>query len=309
MKSPAGLGTASQGPKPQTQEFLMQAPDIIFPNLGIHIQDLPRALVTVGGFSIYFYGFLIAIGIMLCVMISSRQARLTGQNPSDYVDFLLWALIGGVIGGRLHFVAFSWEYYSQNLGQILNLRGGGLGFYGAILVPIGIFIIYSRKKKLDTLLFLDTALPTVLIGQALGRWGNFFDREAYGQFTDNPFAMAILLDDVRGPITTEMTENIISYAGAQYIQVHPTFLYESIYNVIAFGLITFLYRRYQKFKGEIALSYFVLYGLGRFFIEGLRADQLLIWGTSLAASQVLSAVLFLVSATLIIIGRHRAQKA
>ena len=283
-------------------------PDIMFHHLGLSIYNLPRTVFSVFGFGIYYYGLLIAIGIMLATLLTSYQARKTGQDPDAYVNFLVYALFAAIIGGRLHFVMFSWDYYSHNPGQILNLRGGGIGFYGAILSALAVFIIYSRRKKLDTLLFLDTAMPTVLIGQALGRWGNFFNREAYGVFTNSFMAMSIRLEDVRGPVTEEMMNNLLILGDTQYIQVHPTFLYESIWNILAFCLIS-LYRPHQRFRGEVGLLYFTLYGFGRFFIEGLRADQLLLWGTGLAISQLISATLFLGSLTIIILFRHKAKLA
>ena len=177
-------------------------------------------------------------------------------------------------------------------------------FYGAVIGAVLAVCVYLRFRKLSIPVYADIAMPAILIGQAVGRWGNFFNREAYGVYTDSLFAMATRLEDVRGPITQQMLDNLLIIDGAAYIQVHPTFLYESVWCIVAFGLLM-LYKRHSKFPGEMALLYFTAYGFGRFFIEGLRADQLLLWGTNIAASQALSAIL--VIGTLAIIAFKRRQ--
>ena len=279
-------------------------PDILFPNLGIVFENVPRTVVTLFGFGIYFYGFLIAVGVALAAAYGINEAKRTGQDPDVYVSILTWGLVGAFVGGRLYYVAFQWENYRHNLLQILSLRDGGIAFYGSVLGAILAGIIYVRMRKLSVRLHADTAMPAILIGQALGRWGNFFNREAYGNYTDSLFAMAIRADDARGPISAEMAENMFVINGAAYIQVHPTFLYESLWCIVAFGLLM-LYKRYKKFPGEMGLLYFVAYGTGRFFIEGIRADQLMLWGTNIPASQFLSALLVAGSLAAIAFERRR----
>jgi len=270
----------------------MNSPDILFPNLGITLDNVSRVVFSVGGFHIYFYGFLIALGVLAATGLAVREAKLTGQNPDVYMNLLTWGLVGAFVGGRLFYVAFQWESYRHDLLQIFNLRGGGLAIYGSVIFAILFACAYLRFNKMPIRQYADTAIPTILVGQAIGRWGNFFNREAYGGYTDSLFAMAIRLDDTRGPVSEEMFANMLTAHGAQYIQVHPTFLYESLWCFAAFGLLM-LYKRRKKFVGEMALLYFVAYGTGRFFIEGLRADSLIFWGTGLPASQVVSAVLVL----------------
>ena len=282
----------------------MNSPDIVFPNLGITLENVSRVAVSPFEFNIYFYGFLIAAGVSLAAAYALREAKRTGQDPDIYISLLCWGLVGAFVGGRLYFVAFQWEAYRQNLAQIFMFRGGGLAIYGSVLGAVLVCCVYLRLRKLSIRQHADTAIPTILIGQAVGRWGNFFNREAYGGYTDGLFAMAMPAEDARGPITAEMIENMLIIDGVPYIQVHPTFLYESLWCIAAFGALM-LYKRRKKFPGELAVLYFAVYGFGRFFIEGLRADSLMLWGTSIPASQLLSALLVLGSAAVIAFERKR----
>ncbi|MCL2851416.1 MAG: prolipoprotein diacylglyceryl transferase [Defluviitaleaceae bacterium] len=285
----------------------MNSPDIIFPNLGITVENVSRTVISPFGFNIYFYGFLIALGVGLATIYTLREARRTGQDPDIYISILCWGLAGAFIGGRLSFVAFQWENYRHDLLQILMFRGGGIMLYGAVLGAVLVVCVYLRVRRLSIRLHADTAMPSILIGQAVGRWGNFFNREAYGVYTDSLFAMAIRAEDARGPITAEMLENMLIIDGASYIQVHPTFLYESVWCIAAFGVLM-LYKRQKKFAGEMGALYFTAYGLGRFFIEGLRADSLMLWGTEMPVSQLLSALLVLSSVAVIAFERKRLAR-
>ncbi|MDO4531933.1 MAG: prolipoprotein diacylglyceryl transferase [Bacillota bacterium] len=281
-------------------------PDIWFPHLGIEIEKLSRVAFSVLGKDVYWYGVLIGLGVILGLVFAMMEAKRTKQNPDLYVDFLIYALIFAIIGARLYYVIFSWEYYAANPMKIFALREGGLAIYGGIIGAVLTAIVYCKKKNVDFWLLADTACPSIAFGQMMGRWGNFFNREAFGGFTDGIFAMRLRLDQVRpGDISQQVMERVMNFGGVDYIQVHPTFLYESVWNLCLFLLLV-LYRPKKKFAGQIMGLYFLGYALGRVWIEGLRTDQLLIGG--FAVSQLLSAGL-IVASVLFLIWKGRKEKA
>ena len=273
-------------------------PDIWFPNLGIEIEKLSRVAFSVLGKDVYWYGIFIGMGVILGVVFAMLEAKRTKQDPDMYVDFVIYALIFAIIGARLYYVAFSWDYYSANPAKIFALREGGLAIYGGIIGAVLTAIVYCKKKKVDFWLLADTACPSIAFGQMMGRWGNFFNREAFGGFTDGPFAMRLRLDQVRpGDVSQQVLDNLMNFGGVDYIQVHPTFLYESMWNLCLFLLLV-LYRPKKKFAGQIMGLYFLGYALGRVWIEGLRTDQLMIGG--FAVSQLLSAGIIVASVAFLI---------
>ncbi|MCR5144052.1 MAG: prolipoprotein diacylglyceryl transferase [Lachnospiraceae bacterium] len=272
--------------------------NINFPNLNIHLDHVGQE-ISIGSFSIAYYGIVIALGMVLAIMCIIYRAKRCGDNDEDFLDVTIWTIIFGVIGARLYYVIFSWDYYSQNLADIINLRNGGLGIYGGILAGIIAAYIGCKKKNIRFLHFADVVIPGVLIGQIMGRWGNFFNREAFGQYTDGLFAMQLPVNAVRSrsDITVEMLAHAASINGDSYIQVHPTFLYESCFNIAVLILILFLSKR-VKFDGELFFIYMFMYGAGRFFIEGLRTDQLTIGATGIAISQVVAVAMMVAAITL-----------
>ena len=284
---------------------LMEAGDIAFPHLGIYLRGVPKSF-ELFGFPIALYGMIIGIGILSGICFAVHEAKRTGQNPDRYWDFSLYAVIFCIIGSRIYYVAFTWDYYKDHLLEIFNLRGGGLAIYGTVIVAFIVALVYTRIKKMSLPLLLDTGLQGLIIGQIIGRWGNFTNREAFGQYTDNLLAMRLPIEAVR---PNEITESISAHIteGINYIQVHPTFLYESLWNLGVFLLIQ-LYKPHKKFDGEIALFYLGGYGLGRFWVEGLRTDQLLIPGTMLPVSQLLAGVLFLLAIGLDLFFRTRGNR-
>ena len=280
---------------------------INFPNLGIYLEHVGKSF-DVFGFEIAFYGCTMATGILVGYLLAAREAKRTGQNPEDYLDMLLYAVFFGLVGARLYYVAFSWEHYRDNLSSILNLRQGGLAIYGGIIGAFTTVYFFTKKRKLSFLQMLDTACPGLAAGQVIGRWGNFFNREAFGDYTDGIFAMQLPVSAVRsGEITEKMRANMEVINGIEFIQVHPTFLYEGLWNL---GVILFiyLYRDHKKFTGELVLWYLTLYGVGRFWIEALRTDQLLIPGIGFPISQLLGGVIAVCGLTAIMIGHRKAKK-
>lgn len=293
--------------------------DIRFPNLGLLLENI-RDGFSVGGFEIKFYGIIIACGFLLAYGFVSKEAQRTGQDPEVYLDYLLWMIVPAIVGARFYYVLFSASsFFKPGLGfwatvkGILNIRGGGLAIYGGVIAGIIVLIVFAKKRKLSIPQMLDTAVMGLLIGQIVGRWGNFFNREAFGGYSDGLFAMAIPVSffDQKGSvaslvsngiITQEMVNKVVEFDGAEFIQVHPTFLYESVWN-LAVLLIIFLYRKNKKFEGELFLMYLWGYGLGRVWIEGLRSDSLMLGG--MKVSQLLAAACVLAASVLI--ARKRLQ--
>ena len=283
---------------------------IIFPNLHITLDNVGKGFY-IGSFFIAFYGVIIAIGMLIGVSFILKEAKRVGFNEDQFLDICIITIIVGVIGARIYYVAFAWDYYKDNPISVFNIRQGGLAIYGGVLFGIACIFILSRLKKLNFLRVMDVAMFGVIIGQIFGRWGNFFNREAFGQYTDGLFAMLLPMDAIRSQsdVTTEMLANLVTVNGIQYISVHPTFLYESLWNL---GLLILLLctRKKKKFDGYVFFTYLIVYGAGRFWIESLRTDQLKLWGTNLAVSQIVAGTLVVLGSGLFVyhLKRHPLQK-
>lgn len=277
---------------------------IYFPHLGIFLEHVGKSFF-VFGFEIAYYGCTMALGILVGYLLAAREAKRTGQNPEDYLDMLLYAVIFALVGARIYYVIFSWDNYKNDLLSIFNLRQGGLAIYGGIIGAFLTVYFFTKKRKLSYTKMLDTACVGLVAGQIIGRWGNFFNREAFGDYSDGLFAMQLPVSAVRkGEITQKMWDNLQTIGGIDFIQVHPTFLYEGLWNL---GVLLFLYwyRDRKKFQGELVLWYLTLYGAGRFWIEALRTDQLLIPGIGFPVSQLLGAVLALAGLLAIFAGHQK----
>ena len=282
--------------------------DINFPNLHIYLKHVGKG-VEIFGFPIAFYGMVIALGMVLGVSLILHRAKKDGLDPDQCLDICIFTIIFAVIGARIYYVAFAWDYYKDNLLSIFNIRQGGLAIYGGVLAGIVTVYIMCRIKKISFLQFTDLAAPGLLVGQILGRWGNFFNREAFGQYTDGLFAMELPLNAIRSmdDVTQEMLAHARVVDGVSYIQVHPTFLYESLWN-LALLLFILLMTKHKKFHGEFFCFYLFFYGMGRFWIEGLRTDQLKMWITGFPVSQALAVVLMAVSAVLFVVKYRNVKK-
>lgn len=266
--------------------------DIIFPGLGIHLKDVPISF-NVFGFEVALYGLVIAIGMFLAVTLISKLSVKEGYSADTFFDLTMIAIVFGIIGARVYYVIFSWNYYKDHLGEILNLRKGGLGIYGGILLGIVAVYVFTRIKKIDFLSAVDIMIIGVPLGQMMGRWGNFFNREAFGDYSSGIFRMEIPLEMVRSQdVTDQIRNHLIEKNGLTWISVHPTFLYESFLCLIIL-LILIFYLGKRKYKGEVFFLYNILYGVGRFIIEGLRTDQLVIGSTGIPISQVVAVCLIL----------------
>ncbi len=278
----------------------METPaDIRFVHLGLGIEHL-RKNISVFGFPIAFYGIIIGVGMLFGLLLAQSDARRRGQDPDVYFDFALYAIIFSIVGARIYYVVFNWNLYKDNVIQVLNLRAGGLAIYGGVIAAVLTLLVFTKVKNLSFVSMADTGCLGLVLGQSIGRWGNFFNCEAFGGYTDSLFAMRIkrsLVDE--SMISQELLDNLIVESGVEFIQVHPTFLYESIWNL---GLLLFMlwYRHHKQFDGEMLLIYLLGYGLGRSWIEGLRTDQLLFFGTGVPVSQALSMILVFTSASILL---------
>ena len=261
--------------------------EISFPNLGIYLKNVGKS-IDLFGIEIAYYGIIIGTAILLGFWIAAREAKRTGQNPENYLDMGIIGVIAGIVGARLYYVIFSWDMYKDNLLDIFNLREGGLAIYGGVIAAVISVLVLAKVKHLSAPQIFDTIAMGLLSGQIIGVWGNFFNREAFGGYTDSLFAMRLPLDAVRSSdVTEQMRRHIERIDGVSYIQVHPTFLYESLWCMVLL-IILFAYRKHKKYEGELFLMYLFGYGLGRFWIEGLRTDQLLLPGVGIAVSQLLA---------------------
>ena len=264
--------------------------EIRFPHLGIVLEHVGKS-IDVFGFSIAYYGIIIAAGMMAAMLICTRLAKKAGLNEDSFFNTAILGIVLSVLGARIYYVFFSWDQYKDNLLDIFNIREGGLAIYGGVITAVLVMWIYSRRKKISLGLLGDIASIGIILGQIVGRWGNFFNREVFGTYTDSLFAMQLPVKAVRASdLTQEILDHTALINGVEFIQVHPTFLYESIWNLGVLLVMALVYRK-KRFNGQVFLIYLGGYGLGRFWIEGIRTDQLLIPGTAWPVSQVLAAAM------------------
>lgn len=235
---------------------------------------------TIFGIDVMWYGVIISTGVLIGVVLALREAKRTGFKEDNLLDFLLYAIPIGILGARAYYVIFSWDYYSQNLSQIINIRNGGLAIHGAVIAGVITGIIFCKIRKINFLELIDLVIPSLILGQAIGRWGNYVNQEAYGGPTDLPWGIM-----VNGQ------------------KVHPTFLYESIINILIFIFLLWFRKNKKASDGQIFGLYLILYSSGRFFIEGLRTDSLMFMGMRVA--QLVSASAIIIGAGLLLYVKHK----
>ncbi|RST77566.1 prolipoprotein diacylglyceryl transferase [Siminovitchia acidinfaciens] len=249
------------------------------------IQPLNPIAIQIGPFAVHWYGIIIGLGIALALYIAMREGNKHHLDKETFPDLLIWAIPISIICARIYYVIFQWDYYSQNPGDMIKIWEGGIAIHGALIGAVATAIVFSRFKGISFWKIADIAAPSIILGQAIGRWGNFMNQEAYGGEVSRAF-----LENMHLPqfIIDQMYIN-----GAYH---HPTFLYESIWNIIGF-VILILLRKVNLRRGELFLSYVIYYSIGRFFIEGMRTDSLMLTG-NLRIAQVISLVLIAVAIAL-----------
>lgn len=248
---------------------------------------------SLGGLSVHWYGVIIASAVLLAIFLGTNESEKRGIKGDDIIDMMLWALPISIIGARIYYVIFEWRYYIQHLAEIIAIWNGGIAIYGGLIAGGLTVYWFTKKRGLPFWLVLDIAAPSVIIAQAIGRWGNFVNQEAHGEATTKAFLEGIHIPDF-----------IVNNMNIEGVYYQPTFLYESLWNVLGFILLLILRRRKNLLKrGEVALSYVLWYSFGRFFIEGLRTDSLMLAQT-IRVSQLLSILLF-VGAILLWIYRRK----
>lgn len=244
-------------------------------------------------FSIKWYGVIIAFGFTLAALFGGRIAYTWRINLSKMVDVLIYGTFGGIIGARAYYVIFQWDYYSQNPAEIFQIWNGGLAIYGGIIGGLLAAFITCKVEKLNFFNLLDMVGMSLLIGQGIGRWGNYANQEAFGTFTNGNFGMmsskvASYIASHPDKFGLEGVTDVNAYIEENNLFVHPTFFYEFVWCMLGFAVLYIMLKKFRKFSGQLFLSYGIWYGLGRTFIEGLRTDSLYIGSTGIRVSQLLS---------------------
>ncbi|MCS63435.1 prolipoprotein diacylglyceryl transferase [Listeria monocytogenes] len=259
--------------------------------MGNGVQPLDPVAIQIGSISVKWYGVIIASAVVIALLLALSEANKRKMDKEIIVDLLIWAIPISIISARIYYVIFEWDFYKNNLGEIVKIWHGGIAIYGALIGAVLTAIIFSRIKKISFWQLADVVAPSLIIAQAIGRWGNFMNQEAHGAETTRSFLESLHLPD--------FIINQIYIDGAYY---QPTFLYESLWNVLGF-IVLLIIRRTKIRRGELFLGYVIWYSFGRFFIEGMRTDSLM-WG-DFRVSQVLSLLLIVLSIGIIIYRRMK----
>ncbi|PLR78157.1 prolipoprotein diacylglyceryl transferase [Bacillus sp. V3-13] len=260
--------------------------------MGENIQPLDPIAFTLGPIQVHWYGVIIGVGIALALWIAMREAERRGLSKDHLADLMLWAIPIAIISARIYYVIFEWDYYAQNPGEIVQIWNGGIAIHGALIGSVITAYIFAKKKKISFWKLADITAPSIILGQAIGRWGNFINQEAHGGEVSRAFLEDLFLPEF---IINQM------YIGGSYY--HPTFLYESVWNLAGF-IVLMLLRKVNLRRGELFLTYVIWYSIGRFFIEGLRTDSLMLT-ESLRMAQTISIVL-IIGAVVLLVYRRKA---
>ncbi len=254
-----------------------------------NIQPIDPIAFSIGGLDVRWYGVIIGTGLVLALILAIREGSRRGLGKDDFPDLMLWAIPISIISARIYYVIFEWDYYSNHLGDIPKIWNGGIAIHGALIGAVVTTYIFTKKRGISFWKMADIAAPSIILGQAIGRWGNFMNQEAHGGEVSRSFLEALHLPPF---IIDQMYIN-----GTYY---HPTFLYESLWNIVGF-IILIVLRRVNLRRGEIFLSYVIWYSIGRFFIEGMRTDSLMVGDLRMA--QLISLALIVLSALVIVYRR------
>lgn len=274
--------------------------DLAFPHLNIFIEKLSSGF-EIFNFHIAFYGIIVAVGMICGFYVATYIAKKTNQNVDNYYDLFMLIIVFAIIGARIYYVIFNLDYYSKNLKEIINIRAGGLAVYGGVISCFIVCFIFCNIKKLNFFQVIDTCFAGLTVGQVIGRWGNFFNMEAFGTWTDNIFAMRMKYDLLdKTSVDQKMIDNMLNINNIDYVQAHPTFFYELALNLILFIIILLMFFKLYKFYGQIMATYFIGYGLIRFFVESLRTDSLYIPNSNIRVSQVVSLILIILGIVMIL---------
>ena len=266
---------------------MLESSTISFPGLGIGEFSVDSVAFTIGDFSIAWYALIITFGMIMAGIYIVFRGKRIGLSLEDCLDFILWAIPIGIVGARLYYVAMKPDNFNS-IGEVLDIRSGGLAIYGGIIAGAIAVVVVSYCKKVNFFAFADVCTPGIILAQAIGRWGNFMNGEAYGRMTDSFIRMGL-----------QNRNTFYDFSTLSIVYVHPTFLYESLWNLLGFILVNVFYK-HKKYDGQIFLMVFGWYGLGRMWIEGLRTDSLYLFGSSIRVSQLLAAIIFTVCAAALI---------
>lgn len=284
----------------------MSADTVMVEFAGIAREFAVSKVLDLGFVEVRWYGAIIAFGFLLAVLFGGRTAYVWKINLDKMIDVLLYGTISAIIGARLYYVAFKWDYYSNHLSEIFKIWEGGLAIYGGIIGGILAAFIVCKVVKLNFYNLLDMVGMSLLIGQGIGRWGNYANQEAFGGFTNANWGM--MSDTVKAYISAhpssfgiEGVENIPQYIDENNLYVHPTFFYESVWCILGFFVLYIILKKYRKFSGQLFLTYGVWYGFERMVVEGMRTDSLYIGSTSIRVSQLLSMFIMLVCGSILIL--------
>ncbi len=269
----------------------MNSTNIIgFPNLGLGPWEINKFLFQAGNFKVAWYGIIITIGIVLAVLYTIKRGKQEGFTTDDVLDYAIWVVLFGILGARLYYVAMTWGRYESFL-DVFAIWNGGLAIYGGLITGALTIMVISYKKQKSVLKFLDMVTPGVMIAQALGRWGNFFNAEAYGSILKYEFLGKTFETSRFAGQAIPWIMTIENVNGSALYYAHPTFLYESLWNILGFILLNIRYKN-KKFDGQILFSYIVWYGFGRMFIEGFRTDSLYLGNVRISQLLAVGCVIF-----------------
>ena len=278
-----------------TNDSWIEFPNIL-PNKGLRF-EIDSTAFKLGDFEVKWYGIILCLAIVACLVLGLLLCRKYDIKQDDVLDYVLFALPGAIVGARLYYVIFNFSLYKGNLISVFDVRSGGLAIYGGIIGAVIAIICVAKYKKHSFMHIMDFGIVFIPLGQAIGRWGNFFNQEAYGSVTNLPWGMN----------GSRIEQEMVAAGEKAGSLVHPTFLYESLWCFALFAFLLFYSRRFKKSNGECLSLYMILYGLERALVEGLRTDSLYIGSTNIRVSQLLSVILILLGLTLFIDCRRRVK--